>query len=335
MVLIMSWNSGIFFSFNGILLSFHVAMKQALQIPQPLDGKIWFHRHYGTVYPMHRHDELEINLVTQGTGVYLLDDRKYALRRCSQVWLFPGQNHVLLDPSRDFEMWILVFKPTLLRRACTTEATRVLLKARPKGHFCKELSETSVRRLHALFREVMSVNVDTARFNAGLGYALLAAWAAQLASSELPSATEVHPAVERAVGLLRFEDQPLTLETLARRAGLSPSRLSRLFQAQIGASITAFRNQQRLDRFLTLYENGQKKNMLQAALEAGFGSYPQFHRIFKQSMACGPAEYRRRVTHGDIVRVGPPDRNQVNGSPISAAGQTGKTLVRSATKELK
>jgi AraC-like DNA-binding protein len=34
--------------------------------------------------------------------------------------------------------------------------------------------------------------------------------------------------------------------------------------------------------------------MLDAALEAGFGSYPQFHRVFKRVIGCSPGSYRRR-----------------------------------------
>jgi AraC-like DNA-binding protein len=34
--------------------------------------------------------------------------------------------------------------------------------------------------------------------------------------------------------------------------------------------------------------------MLDAALEAGFGSYPQFHRIFKRVMGRSPGKYRRQ-----------------------------------------
>ena len=63
---------------------------------------------------------MEINLVTQGTAAYLLGDRRYELRRHTLVWLFPDQEHVLLDQSPDHAMWIGVFKPGLLRHACTT-----------------------------------------------------------------------------------------------------------------------------------------------------------------------------------------------------------------------
>ena len=86
------------------------------------------------------------------------------------------------------------------------------------------------------------------------------------------------------------------LAELARQAGLSPSRLSRLFRAQTGVSLVEYRNQQRLERFLRLYRQGRRWSMLAAALTAGFGSYPQFHRVFKRLMGSGPAEYRRKVS---------------------------------------
>jgi AraC-like DNA-binding protein len=31
--------------------------------------------------------------------------------------------------------------------------------------------------------------------------------------------------------------------------------------------------------------------MIQAALEAGFGSYPQFHRVFRQTHGVGPQAF--------------------------------------------
>jgi AraC-like DNA-binding protein len=33
--------------------------------------------------------------------------------------------------------------------------------------------------------------------------------------------------------------------------------------------------------------------MVDAALDAGFGSYPQFHRVFRAETGCAPAEYFR------------------------------------------
>jgi AraC-like DNA-binding protein len=52
-----------------------------------------------------------------------------------------------------------------------------------------------------------------------------------------------------------------------------------------------------MQRFLDHYEvssERKKSTLLEAALSAGFGSYPQFHRVFRQVTGCSPAEYRER-----------------------------------------
>lgn len=272
-------------------------MKVLLHVPAALDGQIWRMSASTTTqrFAAHRHAELEVNLVLGGRAVYLLEDRKFELQRHTQIWLFPAQNHVLLDYSADFAMWILVFKPAMLQRVCTTPTARMLVDEKPAGEFCKQLAEVQARRLHGLFNEVAGCAADPARYNAGLAYAMLEAWAAQLAADVVPAGDNVHPAVERAVRLLRYEDQPLALPAIARHAGLSPSRLSRLFKAQTGVALVDFRNRQRIERFLTLYGTGQRMTMIQAALDAGFGSYPQFHRVFKQVLGCSPQDYRRGI----------------------------------------
>jgi transcriptional regulator GlxA family with amidase domain len=146
-----------------------------------------------------------------------------------------------------------------------------------------------------LFEELREAKSDPARFNAGLGYALLCAWSAQCAEERITPSFDIHPAVERAARLIHDETEPLGIDELGEKAGLSASRLSRLFKQQTGVSLVEYRNKERLKRFLALYDQGRRISMMDAALSAGFGSYPQFHRIFKQLMGCGPAAYRRKV----------------------------------------
>jgi AraC-like DNA-binding protein len=70
---------------------------------------------------------------------------------------------------------------------------------------------------------------------------------------------------------------------------MSPAHLSRLFKSQIGTTIVDFRNQQRFERFIRLRESGDAATLTRAALDAGFGSYPQFYRVFKRLTGVGPA----------------------------------------------
>jgi transcriptional regulator GlxA family with amidase domain len=141
--------------------------------------------------------------------------------------------------------------------------------------------------------ELAAADENPALLNAGLGYSVLEAWRSFARASDVP-VEDIHPAVERAVKLIREDKASDSLIELANQAGLSAARLSRLFKQQTGFAVVEFRNRKRIERFLDIYGTGQRQTMLDAALEAGFGSYPQFHRIFTRIMGCSPASYRRR-----------------------------------------
>jgi AraC-like DNA-binding protein len=150
-----------------------------------------------------------------------------------------------------------------------------------------------VQRLGALFGELRQAGtVDDTLFNAGLSYLLALAWRTFLDSSEVVGGLEVHPAIDTVARLLQADPGAGDLTDLARMVGLSPAHLSRLFTAQMGLSISRFRNQQRLDRFMRLYGHGRATTALAAAHDAGFGSYAQFHRVFRQETGRNPSALR-------------------------------------------
>jgi AraC-like DNA-binding protein len=266
---------------------------EKLSLPAGHVGALWRARLGGRRLAMHRHDELEFNLVLRGQARYLFRQRRQELRPHSLIWLFPQQDHVLLDHTPDFDMWVAVFKPTMLARVCRTRATAELRQGDPPGHFCRELLPGQTRRLHALFQEVRELQGDA--LNAGLAYALLLAWSSFSSAGALDPGPQVHPAIQRAVRIIREEHEPGSLAALAQQVGVSTWRLSRLFRQQTGVSLVAYRQRQRLQRFLDLYGDGSTCKMLDAALRAGFGSYPQFHRVFRQYMGLSPAEHRRKM----------------------------------------
>ena len=98
-----------------------------------------------------------------------------------------------------------------------------------------------------------------------------------------------HPAVASAVRMLR-DDPSLRGGDIAKRIGVSLSRLARVFKSDTGVSLVDYRNQLRLDRFLSLVDSGGG-NLLEAAYAAGFGSYSQFHRVFRALRGSSPREY--------------------------------------------
>jgi len=108
------------------------------------------------------------------------------------------------------------------------------------------------------------------------------------------------------VGRLATPQNPMIVETVRRLAkepalsgkkiatelDISLSRLARVFKRQMGMSLVEYRNRLRLERFQTLLDNGGE-NLHDAALRAGFGSYAQFHRVFRALRGGSPREALR------------------------------------------
>ncbi len=275
-------------------------MHEILTLRPGHDGALWRHVCRAHTRAPHSHVELELNLTTRGMATYLLGERRYDLRPGAMVWLFPAQGHVLLNETADHSTWIGVFSPRLLDRVCTTPAALALCEPDPPGAFCKNLRRDDTAQLEALFQKIagLSEGDNPALVNAGLGYALLSAWEA-FGRAGLPMpGNHVHPAVEATAQCFKEDPDAASLDTIAREVGLSASRLGRLFREQLGVSVPDYRNAQRLDRFLRLLSQEHRSlSLLEAALEAGWGSYAQFHRVFTQKTGCSPAQYRRHL-HG-------------------------------------
>ena len=255
-------------------------------------GRVWRHEPRGRLHYWHRHDEPEFNLVVRGTARYLLSDRRYDLGPGCLVWLFPEQEHLMVDLSPDLVMWIGIHRPRPLDRAIGDGPNRGLTARDPAGHFSRLLAPADAAFLGHLCSDIAAAG-DPGLANSGLTYLFLTAWARFLRATDLPAGPRLHGAVERAAALLD-RDPGADLGAVAIDAGLSPWRLSRLFHRQVGQTLVAFRSRRRVQRFLTLKKEQPERTMLALALDAGFGSYAQFHRAFRAAMGVAPADYEYR-----------------------------------------
>ena len=243
----------------------------------------------------HTHRELELNLILEGHARYLLPHHRYDLHPRCLVWLFPQQEHILMDRSHDFRAWIVVFRPRLVAQTVGHEPYDNLRQENPGTDWLRRLDEPTTTSLDRLMEDLSRSRVNDAvvTFNTGLHYLLLTAYDHFRLATSLEATSEVHPAVSKAAKLLKHDHGSLNAESIASHVGLSRSHLSRLFRRQTGVPLVEFRNRLRVERFMSLYGTGQKMTMLAAALDAGFGSYAQFHRVFKRITGISPAAYRR------------------------------------------
>lgn len=268
----------------------------------------------------HMHKELEINVVTKGRAEYVLSNQRYQLTPGSIVWLFPGQPHLLSNPDENFEMYVAVFKEELFQNTCVLqEKYNILLESNPTGSFCKRLSLSSLQTLERICLSICELNVkkdllspayyyagqafgfnnnaeyyhaDPVLLNTGLSYLMTIGWHLFTTEGVDGNKEILNPSIEKALHLLKsFPEKDFSLSELALECGNSCSRLSRLFNEQLGMSIVDFKNRLKLEQFINCIKTNPDYSISEACYTVGFGSYSQFYKTFKQLFGISPKAY--------------------------------------------
>ncbi len=101
------------------------------------------------------------------------------------------------------------------------------------------------------------------------------------------------PFVGQALAHLHREPSyPWTLTNLARRVGLSRTRLADRFRQLLGESPIAYLTRWRLKLGAETLQS-TRDSVAEIAAAVGYGSEAAFNRAFKREFACPPAKYRR------------------------------------------
>jgi AraC-like DNA-binding protein len=89
-------------------------------------------------------------------------------------------------------------------------------------------------------------------------------------------------------------DRPLSIDEVAREAGMSPFHFIRRFHALFGETPHQFRIQARLDRAKQLLALSDY-SVTDVCMEVGFSSLGSFSGLFARRVGCSPSAYRRQV----------------------------------------
>jgi transcriptional regulator GlxA family with amidase domain len=104
------------------------------------------------------------------------------------------------------------------------------------------------------------------------------------------------PIIGQALALLHKEPaDPWTLPGLARRVGLSRTRLADRFRHFLGESPMAYLAQWRLKLGAEMLQSTED-SVVQVAAAVGYGSESTFNRAFKREFGSPPAQFRRQGT---------------------------------------
>lgn len=232
------------------------------------DAQAWRHQP-AFRRPRHFHDEPELNVVVRGRCIMGVGERSVSMGPGEVIFLQPGQDHVMLEASTELELFVVALTPRLAARAGI---------ATPKRTSVLRLDPGTTQQLQEVLGASNGLE-DTSASDA-----LLAAHFLKL-SDEFELADAL---CRKTIAAFRH-DLAQTQETVAARFNVHPSEVSRVFGRELGLHLVTYRGRMRLIDFIHRIDLGQ--TMISAALEAGFGSYSQCHRVFRAAFGCSPSEY--------------------------------------------
>ena len=259
-------------------------------IPTGLQGLSWLSHTQRPRFPRpakpHHHLEIEANIIETGSCRYLIDGRVQTLSRGDLFWLFPSQQHVIIESSADMSLWVLLANPDFLAR----RAPGVPLDAEQQPSFTRPHRLRESDRLHLSgVAAALAASEDSPSHHAD-GLAWWFEQASRITAMQAGRAGKaLHPAIVKALSLLEAEPS-MPLPTLAQKVHLSASRISHLFVEQVERTVSAHRNHVKLRRFQEQVSAGDCRNLTLAAFDAGFGSYAQFARVLRASTGVTPRE---------------------------------------------
>jgi AraC-like DNA-binding protein/quercetin dioxygenase-like cupin family protein len=276
--------------------------QEHLLLPTTVNGAIWsFDPGYWR--PAHFHAQAEFLLVQRGRATERVGHAIHTAHAGQLIWHLPGIEHQLIAASSDCEFKVVQVEPdqcAALMRGSRSAAPQAANASHPSfASWVRALGRlTSGRPVVELKRADQDLLLEACSVTSAsetlrpeqaarhLQDALANAWRATLSDHDDRRPNSL---VELACCLL-LEDPSMDRPSVCRALDVSESYLSRRFQAELGISFVEQRTRLRLARFST-HVARDGRNYLESALEAGFGSYSQLHRVFVQLVGLAPREY--------------------------------------------
>jgi AraC-like DNA-binding protein len=252
------------------------AIYQPFPIPTRARGQIWHHAP-ATRRPRHFHSEPELNLVTGGSATFAMGEKLLPVVRGDLLWWPPGQDHLLVDASPDFDLFVI---------GVTADFSMRVL-AGPPDVGCVGPIQIRLPTLALAELEAICVAPDSASDVLAIERRVGDLW--HEAHALRRAAAPMHVVTRRTMASL-YQRPELGRSDIARLVRACPTEISRNFRNDMGMTLSAFRSRLRLLRFIEAMDAGAT-SLLAAALDAGFGSYSQCHRIFQRTFACAPRSF--------------------------------------------
>lgn len=254
---------------------------------------------------LHWHHALEINLITSGTGTYIINGQEYQFG-AGDVFLIDAQDIHRAFEDKHLEMIIIMFEPILISSEHRYNP-EIMLPFRQTGRlFPNRITADQIEAAKVGLSEYILRMLEEYQSGQPSRYSILHGCLLLLLAEvhrhfRQPETAKIRPSIKH-LEMLRESVREMecdlehawTLSELAERAHLSPSRFSALFSQAAGMSPMNYLLQLRLDYAVQLLERSTM-SILEIADQSGFRNLSNFNRLFLRYRGISPSEMRKRL----------------------------------------
>lgn len=258
-------------------------------LPTHMNAGIYRYYHSDQSYENHAHHDLEINVILSGSANIAHSGSNYKVGRDHLIILRPMEFHRLSKRSSDFEMLVVVYPSRALNRFIDEEdVIREIMEER--SPLIGKLKTGHKERILRLIEEIEEEDISPLLRENLIKSLFVMFFDFYRQAGSLSSSSTFNDSVLVIMSEIKSSGNSLSLKEAADIVQMEPETVSRLFQADLNMGYNQYLNRERLISFMNLYTGGSR-NLLHAALKAGFNSYRSFYRVFKNHYGTGPREY--------------------------------------------
>ncbi len=245
-----------------------------------------WHREKARFMQQHVHDYVEVMYIRTGKMRHYINFKKYDLNAGDVIFVFPGQIHS--HDATNAENFVLLFPKNL------PVFDAVFCNMTPESPVIKSAADEET---DLLFLKSTDTSLKDMPYSKGIvqGYISLILGRLLPLLKLLPANTKDASIEQKLIEYCSAHyREPITLTSVAKVLGYSPTHLSHVFSDKFKVGFSKFITTMRIEDAKKMLKGD--KAITQIALDCGFGSMRNFNRAFKEATEKTPSEYRLEQT---------------------------------------
>ena len=263
----------------------------------------YFLNDFAGPFRYHCHDFYELYIHYGGAQSYCIDNQMYPLKPCQLMVLPPFHLHGFCGNlrMRNYERAYVYISPTHLRQAgCgQIDLPRLFTAHADKGQYQFDMTPQDAEEAKRLVQRMRAGLNDTTPAGRFANHVLLLSFLQVVCQTVSRSRQHVEPMAlndpmqEILLYINEHFTQPVKLDELAHRFGVSVSYLSHGFVKYTGRSVYEYVLYRRV--LMAKEMIASNLSLSEVAYQCGFNDYSSFLRAFNRQAGMSPAAYRRKV----------------------------------------